>query len=146
MKITTTWNATLAFEAKGPEHTVLMDSIIPGGTNRGMSPKQLLLASITGCTGMDIVSHMKKHKQNVESFTIEAQAEQTQGSYPKIFAYVDLTFHLVGDIDPSIALESAALSQSKYCGVSAMISKSVPIRYKVLVNQTEVGKGEANFS
>jgi putative redox protein len=63
-----------------------------------------------------------------------------------IFKEVRLQFVITGKVDPERALESVRLSQTRYCGVSAMVSKSVPILYSVLVNDCLVGEGRAEFA
>src|SRR3989344_1130438 len=144
MKTTCIWQDKMKFTASFAQHMVPMDAQAPVGSNTAASPKQLLLAGICGCTGMDIVSLLRKYKQEVKSFSIEADAPLTE-AYPAVFQYVQLIFKLDGAIDPAKALEAVELSQSKYCGVSAMVSKVVPISYVVEVNGVRVGEGKANF-
>jgi putative redox protein len=146
MKIKTVWEEKLRFKATAGEHSALMDTVAPLSTDKALSPKQLLLAAVTGCTAMDVAAHMRKHKQEMQEFYIEADAPTTEGSYPVIFKEVHLEFHLSGKIDPKVAIEAVELSETKYCGVSAMISKAVPIRFTVFVNGANVHQGTAKFN
>ena len=145
MKISTEWKEKMLFTSGAGEHSVLMDTKAPIGTDKALSPKQLLLSAITGCTAMDVVAYMRKHKQELKEFRIEADAQTTEGSYPVIFKEVHLQFFLDGNIEPAKAIDAVTLSETKYCGVSAMVSKVVPIRFTIFVNGTNVHQGQAKF-
>lgn len=144
MKLTTTWSQKLTFTTTDGTNQTSMDTPPPYGDGKALSPKQLCLAAIAGCTGMDVVSHLNKHKQPARALRIEADAPVTSG-HPAVFSHVDLDFYFEGEVQSALAVEAVQLSQSKYCGVSAMIAKSCPIRYKVHVNGSVVAQGEAKF-
>ncbi|MBY0385688.1 OsmC family peroxiredoxin, partial [bacterium] len=91
------------------------------------------------------IALMKKHKQPVTEFKIDVDVEPLTTKHPHVFAKAEITFHLTGQIDAAIALESVRLSQTKFCGVSAMLSKAFPITYNVIVNGESVGSGQAQF-
>lgn len=122
-----------------------MDTTSPIGTDVAPTPKQLLVAGLCGCTGMDVVALLKKYKQPLEAFQIEAEATPTEGGHPVVYKDIKLLFKLSGPLDAAKALEAVALSQSKYCGVSAMVSKAVPITYVVELNGQRIGDGKADF-
>ncbi len=145
MKLECIWNDKLKFTAKADGHEVTMDTKPPLGTDTALSPKQLLLAGICGCTGMDIVSLLKKYKQPLEGFEMEIEAPLTEGTYPVIFQHINLTFKLKGAMDPAKIAEAVNLSQTKYCAVSAMVSKAVPISYAVELNGKNIGTGHSEF-
>ena len=145
MKVQSTWKDKMRFIAEADQHAVEMDTKAPMGSDSAMSPKQLLLAGICGCTGMDVVALLKKYRQPLESFDVEAEASLTEGKYPTIFKEVRLVFKLKGALDSAKVLEAVKLSQSKYCGVSAMVSKAVPIIYAVELNGEAIGTGQAEF-
>lgn len=140
----------MSFKGLVRGHTVLMDAKAEhGGTDRGPSPKELLLESILGCTAMDIVSLLKKHRIEPLYFKLIAEGETTE-TYPKIFQSIELVFDLqVRYDDPETerarVLEAAALSMSKYCGVSAMIAPTSPIYYTIRINGEIEYRGEADF-
>jgi putative redox protein len=144
MKLTTTWNQKFTFSSTDGTSTALMDTVPPYGDGKALSPKQLCLAAITGCTGMDVVSHLGKHKHPPHALRIEADAPVTKG-YPAVFSHVELDFYFEGEVQTALAVEAVQLSQTKYCGVSAMIAKSCPIRYRVHVNGSLAAQGEAKF-
>ncbi len=145
MKVAVKWNNGLQFTGSAGEHQMLMDTVAPLGSDSAASPKQVLLMAICGCSGMDVISLLKKYKQTVESFSIfpDATAVETQ---PKVFNDLHLTFELKGEIDPKLALEAVKLSMTKYCSVSAMVSKVTKITYAVEVNGNAAGEGAADFS
>lgn len=145
MKLMCNWNEKMKFTAESDSHKVDMDAKSPIGTDTALTPKQLLLAGICGCTAMDVVALLKKYKQPLESFQIEADTTPTQGVYPEIFKNVRLVFKLKGQLDSKKVLEAVTLSQTKYCGVSAMVSKTVPISYTVELNGENIGEGHADF-
>jgi len=145
MKIQCTWNQKMKFEAKSEAHSIIMDAKTPLGENTGMTPKELVLAGICGCTAMDVAALLKKYKQPVESFVIDSESSSTEGAHPAIFKEVKLVFKLTGTLDSEKVLEAIKLSQTKYCGVSAMISKSTPIIYRVELNNKTIGNGKADF-
>lgn len=146
MKLACTWNEKMQFTAEAGRHTFRMDTAAPIGNDAAPTPKQLLLAGICGCTAMDVVALLKKHKQPLESFEIDADAPTTEGVHPAVFKEVRLTFKLKGQLDVATTLESVKLSQTKYCGVGAMVSKAVPITYVVELNGTPIGEGRAEFA
>ena len=145
MKLQCTWKEKLNFTAEADHHTVEMDAKPPLGSDSALSPKQLLVAGICGCTSMDVVALLKKYKQPLESFQVEAETTLKEGVYPEIFKEVRLVFKLKGALDAAKVMEAVTLSQTKYCSVSAMVSQAVPILYTVELNGNSIGAGQADF-
>jgi putative redox protein len=146
MKTKSTWTEKMKFEAHSRDFKIQMDAKSPMGSDSAMTPKELLLLAVSGCTGMDVVALLKKFKQPFEAFSVEAEGELTEGRQPSIFKEIHLTFKITGDVEASKAIEAVQLSQTKYCGVSAMVSTSVPIHYTIVINEKKVGTGQAKFS
>ena len=144
MKSELVWKQKMTFDARIGEHTVAMDAKAPIGQGTAPTPKDLLLSAIAGCSAMDVVSHMRKHKQEMKQFRVLSETETTTG-YPAVFQEVHLVFEVEGSVDGKILREAVEGSQTKYCGVSAMVSKVVPIRWTAKVNGEVVGEGRANF-
>lgn len=133
MKVTTAWVQALAFDATADTgHTIRIDTTIEsGGLGSGMNPKKMLLASISGCSGIDVVEILNKMKVPFTKLEIEASAEQTD-DVPKVFKFIDMVYRC--DVAPENLdklTRAVSLSQEKYCGVSAMLAKHCPIHYKV---------------
>lgn len=145
MQISCRWQQNMEFIGANLEHQVQMDAKKPFGAGSSMSPKELVVSGLCGCTAMDVVGLMKKHKQTVAEFEVLADVAVTEKGHPVVFTGIELTFKLKGAIEPAILLESIQLSQTKYCGVSAMLAKAVPISYRVELNSEEIGTGKADF-
>ncbi len=141
------WKNNLEFEVKIREHLEIMDAKKEsGGQDRGPNPKEYVLAGLCGCTGMDVVSLMKKFKLNFSFFNVSAYAE-TSKEHPIVFSSVTITFAISAvDIDVELLKKAVVLSMTKYCGVSAMLSKAVPIKYEVILNTELVLEDFAKFN
>lgn len=142
----TKWLGGLGFESQIRDNKLVMDAKVEaGGKDQGPTPKEILLASICGCSGMDVVSILQKMRLNLISCEVNAHTETTAG-YPSIFSEVKLHFHVSGsDIKEEQVMKAVRLSMTKYCGVSAMIVKASPIVYEVFLNGSKVGEGHADF-
>lgn len=142
MKSKIDWLGKMKF-AGGPEgFSVPMDTTPPLGDNTGMSPKQMLLVSICGCTAMDVVALLKKYKQPLDAMSVEAEAETTD-DHPRIFKEVHVRYTLTGEVEVERVKSAVDLSMQQYCGVTAMIAKASPIRYSVILNGRTVHSGQA---
>jgi putative redox protein len=145
MKLKSVWGEKMRFVAEVEKHSVPMDTKPPLGDDSAVTPKQMLIAAICGCTGMDVVALLKKYKQPLAKFEIEAEAAVIEGVHPIIYNEVKLVYKLEGALEKEKVLEAITLSQTKYCSVSAMLSKSFPIRYTVQLNSENIGAGSAQF-
>lgn len=115
-----------------------------GGENLGPTPKELILNAMMGCTAIDVVSSLKKMRQEFSSFEMEVEAEKTT-EYPTHFKSALLLFILKGGVEEDKLIRAVDLSLSKYCGVNYMISKICDISYKIILNDTEIKIGKTNF-
>jgi putative redox protein len=143
MKTSTVWKTNMSFTGECNGNTVSMDAKPPLGKAEGMTPKELVVIGLSGCTAMDVIALMKKHKQEVKTLNVEADVSKSSGGYPEVFTHIKLTFKAEGNIDKEKLIESVTLSQTKYCGVSAMLAKALPIDYKVVLNGEEITTGKA---
>jgi putative redox protein len=141
------WKDQLKFMVQVRSHSQIMDAKKEsGGTDQGPNPKEYFLAGLCGCTAMDVVSLMKKYKLDFASCNVSAEAETTK-EHPMVFSSVLVTFDIVGmDLDLELVKKAVTLSMTKYCGVSAMLSKAVPVKYEVVVNTESVLEGFAKFN
>ena len=139
------WREKMQFVSQASEHEVLMDAKTPIGQGRAQTPKELLLGALTGCTGMDVIAWLRKHRQVPSTFTVQATAQLSESGHPQVFTAVHLTFEITGEVDANIALQGVELSQTEYCGVSAMLAKAFPLTWELLVNEQKAGEGRANF-
>jgi len=125
------------FEAKDSQgHTVHIDSSPEsGGSDFGARPMQLLLMGLGGCSGIDIVSILKKQRQTVEGFQMKISGEREQGKEPSIWKTIHIVFHLKGAIDEDKAKRACELSMDKYCSVAETLRRAgAAITWEVKVN------------
>ena len=100
-----------------------------GGSDAGIRPKELLLLSLAGCTGSDVISILQKKRAKIDDFEINITAEMTE-EHPKVYSKIDLEYVFYGDDVDTKAVERAIeLSQTKYCGVTAMLEKALTINH-----------------
>jgi putative redox protein len=114
------------FEAKDAHgHRVKLDtSPETGGTNFGVRPMQMLLMGLGGCSGIDIVSILKKQRQAVDGFHMDISGEREDGKDPSLWKKIHIVFRLEGKIDPDKAKKACELSIEKYCSVAATLRKA----------------------
>ncbi|HWU42728.1 MAG TPA: OsmC family protein [Bdellovibrio sp.] len=147
MSCSTKWSQSLHFEAEVRGHHFHMDAKKEaGGTDQGPSPKEVLLASICACSGMDVVSILQKMRLDLRHCEVNA-ATETVPSHPAIFKEVHVEYQVTcPDAKPEQVLRAVTLSMTKYCGVSAMVAPTSPISYSVFLNQKNIGEGKADFT
>ena len=133
-KINATWKDNMAFEAEvnGFKITLDADQAV-GGENLGPRPKALTLVSLAGCTAMDVISILRKMRVEPAYFNVEVEGELTE-EHPKYYKNIHLRYIFRGDDLPMEKLEKAVnLSQERYCGVSAMLTKAAEITHEIVV-------------
>ena len=142
-----TWVKGMEFSAVNRGHVSRFDvSPEQGGEDSAATPKEVLLNSMCACSGMDVVSIAKKMRLPFTSFHIEAKAEKTR-TIPSYFASVHLKYFFEGeDLAREKFIRLVAMSMTKYCGVSYMISKATNITYDITLNGQLIHQDEAQFS
>lgn len=128
-----TWKDEMAFEASINGHTIILDADSNvGGSDRGPRPKILLLAGLGGCTGMDVISILAKMKVVPDEYYMEIEADLTD-EHPKVYNRIKISYHFKGNELPLDKLEKAVnLSMEKYCGVTAMLSKTAKVETEII--------------
>ncbi len=128
------WNGKMRFEAEIEDHKIVMDlDEERGGENAGPRPKPLMLASLGGCSGLDVIGILKKMKIRPDYFNMRIEGEQTE-ELPKRYHKINIIYEFRGDNLPMEKLKRAIeLSQDKYCGVSAVYKKSIDISYEISI-------------
>jgi putative redox protein len=114
------------FEARDANgHTVRIDtSPETGGKNFGARPMQLLLMALGGCSGIDVVSILKKQRQELKGYKTFIEGEREQGKEPSLWKTVKVIFELTGNIDQDKAERACALSMEKYCSVAETLRRA----------------------
>jgi putative redox protein len=133
-KVDVKWMDKMAFEATVNDHKIVIDAMeAVGGEDRGPRPKGLLLLSLGGCTGMDVVSMLKKMRVEFDYFNVEVEGELTE-EHPKYYHTITINYIFKGKDLPMEKLEKAVnLSQDRYCGVTAMLEKAATIKHNIIV-------------
>jgi putative redox protein len=116
-------NGDFGFEAKDPTgHIVRIDSNPEsGGEDFGVRPMQMLLMGLGGCSGIDIVSILKKQRQTIETFNMVIEGHREHGKEPALWSAIHIAYNLQGEIDPDKAKRACELSMDKYCSVAATL-------------------------
>jgi putative redox protein len=125
----------------GSAHALVLDNSI-GDT--GMRPAELVPLALAGCTAMDVISILRKKRQDVSTYTVEAIGEQ-QADHPNAFTRIDVTHTIEG---PGVEVEAVRraieLSATRYCSVGATLSSgSVEIHHAYVVRDTVDGTEES---
>lgn len=133
------WLNNMAFDVELNNHhfTIDADSAV-GGNDLGPRPKGLLLSGLAGCTGMDVVSILRKMKVENYSLELEVDADLTT-EHPKVFSNIYLNYKFEGTDLPVDKLKRAVeLSETRYCGVSAMLKKASDIETNIYLNGKKI--------
>ncbi len=130
-----TWKSGMAFDASLDGHHFAIDAAPEhGGQGEGVKPKGLLLTSLAGCTAMDVISILQKMRQNVTAFSVNADGVLAT-EHPMRYVEITLTYSLTGEgLDTERVKRAVELSQDRYCGVSATLKPSVPMKTVIQVN------------
>ncbi len=108
-----------------------------GGSNAAIRPKELLLLSLAGCTGADVSAILQKKRVKLDGFEINVSAESTE-THPKVYTKIHLEFMFYGtDIKEKDVEKAIELSQTVYCGVTAMLEKSIKITHSYKIEESK---------
>jgi len=138
-EIETQWMGKMQFNALVNGHTIIMDAPERvGGEDNGPIPKPFILTALSGCTGMDIISILRKAQKEVKDLTIKVTGELSK-QQPIMYIAMHVIYDFTGDEScKDAALDAVNLSQEKYCGVSQMLKKGLPVTWEVNYNKVNV--------
>ncbi len=128
------WKGNMAFETEIGGHIIILDADESvGGQNLGPRPKPLMMAALAGCTGMDVVSILKKMKVEFNDLNIRVEGDLTEEN-PKHFFKMKVIYEFTGNDLPMDKLQKAvSLSEEKYCGVRASYSKAMEVSSEIII-------------
>ncbi len=133
-RIQAVWREHLTFDmTTGIGHQLTVDARKEGGgDDRGPGPFDLLLAGYAGCTGIDVVEILRKMREPLAGLTISMEGERASTD-PRVFTQIDVIYHLKGNLKEKSVQRAIHLSETKYCGVRAMLAKTASItsRYEI---------------
>ncbi len=129
------FNEKMAFTSYVDGHEIIIDAMEEhGGEDKGAHPKTLLLASLGGCTAMDVVSILRKMRTNYDFFNVKVEGELTE-EHPIYYKKIKVFYQLKGNnINPDNVKKAVSLSEERYCGVSYMLRKSSEIESFIEIN------------
>lgn len=129
------WTDGLQFVATSgaSNHAIVLDGNPEvGGADTGMRPMEALLCALGGCTGMDVISVLRKKRLNVTAFEVRVSGERAE-EHPRRYTHITLEFVVTGRDIPATAVERAIeLSQTKYCGATASLNAQVDYTYRIV--------------
>ena len=100
-----------------------------GGENLGVRPMEMLLLGVAGCTMIDVVTTLKKMRQDLTNCETKLSAERAD-EHPKVFTNIHIEFIVKGhDLDPKKIEKAITLSAEKYCSASIMLGKTASITH-----------------
>lgn len=132
VKLSAKLKGNMGFEMDLNGHKFITDASEDiGGNDAGPRPKQLILASLIGCTGIDVMSILKKMRVELDDLDIDVETDHTS-EHPKVYENIHLIYTFKGkDLDHSKIERAVKLSQEKYCGVTAMLENHTDVSYEI---------------
>ena len=124
----------MSFESEIDGHKITVDAKPEvGGKNRGPRPKTLMLAALGGCTSMDVISILKKMRVEVKSLKVTVEGDLVE-EHPRKYEKMHIIYEVEGDDLPLDKIQKAvALSEEKYCGVSAVYKEAVELSSEIVL-------------
>jgi putative redox protein len=108
-----------------------------GGDNDGFRPMELMAVSLAGCTAMDVISILKKKRQEVSDFQVKVETERAD-QHPKVFTSAVIEYHVAGqEISENAVTRAMELSADSYCPAQAMLGKIIPLSLKYFIYEGE---------
>lgn len=124
------WKHDNVFEGTAENgNTILFDA--DAAHTHGPSPMEAVLMALCSCTSVDVVSILKKKRQDVTGLRVSATAEQAPEP-PRVFTKIKLTYAVSGKLSRKAVEDAVALSKEKYCSVSLMLEKASEIKYEIV--------------
>ena len=139
MKANVTWKGNMAFAGETDSgFPVPLDAdTAVGGMNSGARPMELIALGLAGCTAMDVISILRKKRQEVTSFEVHVDAPRVEG-HPKVFTSAVITYTVSGkNIDEASVLRAIELTATRYCPAQAMLGQVFPIDLKYEIFEDE---------
>ena len=110
-----------------------------GGANDGFRPMELMAVSLAGCTAMDVISILKKKRQEVTGFEVRVRADRAD-QHPQVLTSALIEYEVTGrGIDEAAVRRAIELSAERYCPAQAMLSKIMPMKLDYLIYEGESG-------
>ena len=133
MSVSAKWSTGLLFEGVSASGQNVQ---LSGDPQTGFKPLELMLVSLAGCTGMDVISILEKKRQNVTHFSVDVSGER-QEEHPRVYTSIHIKYVVTGvALDPAAVERAVELSETKYCPAQAMLSKAAEITHEIeIINE-----------
>ncbi len=105
-----------------------------GGSGQGVGPMQAVIMALGGCSGIDIVSILKKQREDLAAFDTEITYERAENETPALFTRIHVHYIFSGDLNPDKVRRAVDLSINKYCSVARILEKTAPITVTWSIN------------
>lgn len=124
------------FEARNEAGNIVHIDAGPaiGGTGKGARPMELLLMGLAGCSGIDVVTILRKQRQNMGSMRVEVSGERGELQEANPFQNIKVLFSFTGEIDKDHLKRAIELSMEKYCSVAKTLEKTATITWEYTLN------------
>ena len=123
----------------GSGHTVMVDMLdeqTSGATNVGSSPMELLLVALAGCTGISVLSILRKRKQEIIGYELRVHGKRAE-QHPKVFTTISVEHIFSGkQLEIKWIERAITMAEERYCGVEAMLSKTATITHAYTIEGT----------
>jgi putative redox protein len=110
-------------------NTIVFDT--DAAHTHGPSPMEAVLMALCSCTSVDVVSILMKKRQELTGLRVSAEATQAPAP-PRVFTHIKLTYAVSGKLSRKAVEDAVSLSKNKYCSVSLMLAKSMPVEYEIV--------------
>lgn len=138
MEAKAVWKGDLTFVGSADSgFSLVMDTFKEvGGNESGFRPVELIAIGVAGCTGMDVISILKKKRQEVTAFEVLVHAARA-AEHPKKITHMLIEYVVTGkNIDPAAVERAVQLSEEKYCPSIATIRNNVTIENKIVIKES----------
>jgi putative redox protein len=135
-KVNLSFLGGMAFETELNGHKFYLDAVEEvGGKNTGPRPKGLMMVALAGCTGMDVVSILRKMRVEYDDLNIEVEGDLAE-EHPKKFTGMKVIYRFKGkNLSLDKIQKAVDLSRERYCGVSANYNASFPVDHEIILEE-----------
>jgi putative redox protein len=130
MNVYSDWKNDSVYEAVSENNKIIFDT--DSAHAHGASPVQAVLMALCTCTSVDVVSILKKKRQEITGLRVSAEAERAMDP-PQVFTKIKLTYNIRGKVDRKAAEDAVSLSKNKYCSVSKMLECTADISFEIVL-------------
>lgn len=136
--VSTKWLGGEQFDSTIGNQTIRIDTTSDLDEKTGPNPKPLMLSSLAGCTGIDVIVLLKKMRVPITGLRMDIEGTLTDTT-PKVYSLIQLSYYFEGDnLKTEKIVKAVKMSKEQYCGVSAMLAMVCPIAFNIYVNEEKI--------